>query len=311
VSPNPESLVFGGGGLLGTAVLGELRRRGRRAEAARVPWADHDAARTIGDAVATAVAAGVTRLWWCAGSGVTATTPEALEREASLLEAFAAAVELAASGPSVPSVFFASSAGGVYGGSADPPFTEQSEPRPLGAYGTAKLSAEALLSGLAARGVPVAIARIANLYGPGQDLAKPQGMISRLFVAQETGQPLNVYVPLDTMRDYIYAEDAARICVDFVDRVASRPPAAVVKIVATGRSVTVGALISEVNRICRRRPPLVLAASPFARQQGRDLRLRSRVWTDLDRVANRPLGAGMGAVRQEIRRQLQAGRLPR
>lgn len=311
MSPSPESLVFGGGGLLGTAVLGELRRRARSAEAARIPWEDPDAARAIGDAVAAALESGATRLWWCAGAGVTATTPEALEQESALLEAFASAVELAASRPSVPTVFFASSAGGVYGGSADPPFTEQTEPRSLGAYGTAKLRAEALLSGLAAHGVPVAIARIANLYGPGQDLAKPQGMISRLFVAQETGQPLNVYVPLDTMRDYLYAEDAARICVDFVDRVASRPAAAVVKIVATGRSVTVGALISEVNRICRRRPPLVLAASPFAGQQGRDLRLRSRVWTDLDRVAPRPLGAGMGAVRQEIRRQLQTGRLPR
>jgi UDP-glucose 4-epimerase len=294
-------------------VLGELRSRGRDADRVCVPWREHAAARrAIEDAVTAAVAAGSTRLWWCAGSGVTATTAETLELEHSLLEVFATAIQSAASGRStVPTVFFASSAGGVYGGSADPPFTEQTEPCPLGAYGTAKLRAEALLGGLADRGVPVAIARIANLYGPGQDLAKPQGMISRLFVAHETGQPLNVYVPLDTMRDYIYVDDAARICVDFADRVAGAAPSAVVKIVATGRSVTVGSLISEVNRICRRRPPLVMAASPFAGQQGRDLRLRSHVWSELDRVPTRTLGSGMGAVRQEIQRQLRAGRLPR
>ena len=81
----------------------------------------------------------------------------------------------------VGGLFVASSAGGVYAGSSDPPFTERSVPRPISPYGRQSwnTSVSATLWG-EAHGIPVLIGRIANLYGPGQDMSKAQGLVSQL-----------------------------------------------------------------------------------------------------------------------------------
>ena len=54
------------------------------------------------------------------------------------------------------------------------------------------------------------IGRFSNLYGPGQNLGKLQGLISRLALSAVTRQPINIFVPLDTIRDYVYVDDAAQ-----------------------------------------------------------------------------------------------------
>ena len=152
-------------------------------------------------------------VFWCAGAGVVGTSQEALDAELSVLRGF-----LEGWHPRDSAFFFASSAGGVYAGSAGPPFTEETTPVPLAPYGHAKISAEQLTREFSARtGVPVLAARISNLYGPGQDISKPQGLVSQLCRAQLTRQPLSVYVSLDTMRDYLYVDDAARMSVAALD----------------------------------------------------------------------------------------------
>src|SRR5699024_9202621 len=103
--------------------------------------------------------------------------------------------------------------------------------------------------GLADVGVPVAIGRLANLYGPGQNLEKPQGLISQLSLSHHTAVPVNVYVSLDTLRDYLYVDDAAALVVDLVETIAASPGSgAVTKILASGHSVSVAALLGELNR---------------------------------------------------------------
>ncbi len=303
-----EALVVGGRGLLGSAILAELRRRGVSARAAEVRWGDEDVASADLAAVLDEVArpAGDLQLWWCAGTGVTATSEDQLAAELRVLKRFVERIAaLAATTTARLGVFYASSAGAVYAGSADPAFTEATVPVPLSAYGRAKLEAEALVSSVAGPKVSVAIARISNLYGPGQDLSKPQGLISQLCLAAYRRRPLNIYVSLDTLRDYLHVEDAATRCVRFVDAVGDELTPCVTKIICSGAAVSVGSLLAESNRIFRRRVPVVLAASPLGRQQARDLRLASTVLTDVDRVAARPIAVGM----DEIRRTLQGGLL--
>ena len=87
----------------------------------------------------------------------------------------------------------------------------------LVAYGRAKLAMEGHARALAAAtGVRVVLGRLANVYGPGQTLGKPQGLLSQLCLADATRRPLPVYVSLDTIRDYLYAGDAARMVADTV-----------------------------------------------------------------------------------------------
>jgi UDP-glucose 4-epimerase len=154
----------------------------------------------------------------------------------------------------------------------------------------------------------VLIGRIANLYGPGQNLTKPQGLISHLCRSQLTGQPISVYVSLDTLRDYIYVDDAAALVIDGLDRLAVVQPAdPVIKILASQQGVTIGALIAESRRLFKRAPRVVLGSSPFAKFQVRDLRLRSVVWPELDRRSLTPLGVGIKATAADLLRGVQLG----
>jgi UDP-glucose 4-epimerase len=206
--------------------------------------------------------------------------------------------------PGVPgsrALFFASSAGGVYAGSADPPFTEATTPVPISPYGRAKLAAEEMFVAFAERvGIPLLVGRISNLYGPGQNLDKPQGLVSQLCKAHATGTPLSLYVPLDTMRDYIYTDDAGAMVAGGLEAVASAGEGVHLKLLATGRSITVNEVVGEVRRVTRHRPPVVTQPSPVARFHVHDLRLRSTAWPDLSGHALTTFGAGIGACLEAV-----------
>ena len=295
-----------GRGLLGRQVAARLEEAGDDVRTVDVPWGDHDAAlRALLDAgAAAAEASPAWRLVWSAGAGVIATAPAELTAEVRL---FAALLRGLTAPPA--SMFLASSAGGVYAGSPDaPPYTERSEVAALAPYGVAKLEMEQLARELAGRGTRVLVGRIANLYGPGQDLTKPQGLISQLCLAQQTGSTLNLYVSLDTLRDYLYVTDAAAMVVTALDLLdAEEPGAVVVKILASGRAHSIAAVVAEVARVFRRRPRLSTRAGGGG--QVRDLRLRSVVWPQVDALARTPLPAGLGATEADISAQLRAGDL--
>jgi UDP-glucose 4-epimerase len=293
-----ETLVVGSHGLLGSAVVRELRREDRTVRRVDVPWTDHAAAvDVLVAAAADLLATGAPwRLLWCAGSGVVGSTEADLDAELRTLTGF-----LLRLGPLVGDradrgrFFLASSAGGVYAGSSSPPFTEDTVPAAISPYGVAKLSAEALVDDFARRtGVPTFVGRIANLYGPGQDTSKAQGLISQLCRAHLERRPSSIYVSLDTSRDYLYVDDAAKMVVAGVERVGAETPGAVhTKILASQRGTTVAMILGELRRITKRTPRVVLGTSRLARYQTRDLRFRSRVWPDLDRLVTTSLPAGM------------------
>jgi len=248
---------------------------------------------------------------WCAGAGVTGSSAEALQLE---LVALRETLEGLAAAPSAGrgTFFFASSAGGIYAGVREPPYDESSPVRPLAAYGQAKLDGEALVTAWSQQtGTSSLIGRIANIYGPGQNLAKAQGLISQICRSQLTGQPLSIYVSLDTLRDYLFAPDCARLIVEGLDRLAQEQagtgPKAVTKIMASQRAITIGAVLGEMRRIFKSSPRIVLGASAVSAFQARDLSLRSRVWPELDRRSLTPFPVGVAATAADLLRRLQRG----
>ena len=153
------------------------------------------------------------------------------------------------------------------------------------------------------------VGRIANLYGPGQDLTKPQGLVSQLCLTQVTRRPLRLYVSFDCLRDYVYVEDAAAVVVGMLGRGAGQPPGSVVtKIVASGAPTSVAVLVSACLRAFRRRLHVVQCASPGGAQV-LDLRLRSLVWTDLDAAVRTPLVVGLRATAADVAARHRAGEL--
>lgn len=300
------TLLVVGQGLLGSRVASAAAARGERVHGVRVPWDDTEAA-LAALLEATAAVAAEDPEWdlaWCAGAGVVATSAEALDDEVALFRSFVAGVR------PVPRVLFlASSAGGLYAGSADPPFTETHEPRPLAPYGRAKLAMEEAARDLAAVGSRVVVGRIANLYGPGQDLEKPQGLISQLCLTHVTGRPLRLYVSFDSRRDYVYVDDAADLVLAMLARGAALDPGAVVaKVLATGAATSVGQLVDACVRAFRRRPHVIQCATDGGAQV-LDLRLRSQVWADLDAALHTPLVVGLRATADDVEARHRAGLL--
>lgn len=309
--------VLGARGLLGGHVAAALRRRSAPVLAAPVPWEDREQTRAaLRDGVRRmeeAARGGPWQLAWCAGAGVVATTPEAMDEERTslrwLLEAIAGRPRLARSG----SLFLASSAGGVYAGSPErPPFTEASTTGALVAYGHAKLEMEEQVARFAeATGTACLVGRIANLYGPGQDLAKSQGLVSQLSRSHLTGRPMSIYVSLDTMRDYVYAPDVGDLVATGLGTLRPRvqqSPQVVVKVIASGASQTIGSLIAQSTRHHRARPRVIVKAPQRGTGQVRDLRLRSVVWPELDRHLRTPILVGMARTASDVAAQLRSSR---
>jgi UDP-glucose 4-epimerase len=311
---DPLTWVVGGGGLLGSHLVREQALRGAPLwSPGPITWSSEHAPQALRDHAREFVRVAEGRPWqvlWSAGAGVTGASQESLAAELRVFEAALDGLG-ADTAPGQGAFFLASSAGGLYAGSEAPPFDETTEPRPLAPYGHAKLAAEdRLRTWSRATGVPVLAGRIANLYGPGQNLAKQQGLVSQLLKAQLTAQPLSVYVSLDTLRDYLFVPDAAALDFDAMNRLRREAAAAgeslaVTKVLASLRPVTIGEVIGEIRLISKRRPRIVIASSPVAAFQARNLSLRSVVWPELDQRPRTPLAVGIQRTSADMRLRWQ------
>ena len=309
----PLTWVVGAGGLLGSHVVRALVRDRRPwTPSTPVPWADPEAAvAQLRQGARDFLAVAADHPWqvaWCAGAGVTATTLAYLEREVRYLDALLDELR-----GSPGTLFLASSAGALYAGSQAPPFDEETPIVPISEYGRVRAEMELRVRSWAAEtGGRTVVGRIANLYGPGQGLEKPQGLISQIIRSQLIRTPISIFVPLDTMRDYIFAPDCGELVVDALRYLrADQAPAGTVvtKVLASQQQVTVGRLLAEMRRIFKRSPQIVLGTSPQAALQARDLRLSSRIWPELDRRQLTPLGVGILKTTAHLRAVQRDGRL--
>jgi UDP-glucose 4-epimerase len=322
------SWVVGRGGLLGSCVERAIGSDVWR-PARPLIWSDPDqlrqsiagAVRDFRTRLATESAAESKRGWcvyWCAGSGVVGTPADRLAAETASLRFFldqlGSALGESQSGLT-GRVFFASSAGGAYGGSAERPMTEATLPRPISDYGRSKLEQEQVLRNWARDrpSVSTLVGRLSNLYGPGQHLDKPQGLISHMSRCMIFGVPVRIYVPLDTIRDYLFAQDAAtRIAAD-MSRLGREAPGGgqhVIKIFSSGNETTVGGLIGVFRQIAKKQLRIVSGLNPVQAQQPAQLQFRSVIWTDEPVLTRTELLDGVNRVHRHQFALFQAGRLP-
>lgn len=322
--------VVGSGGLLGSHVRGAVERHsGLLAwDPGALPWGDPPALRDrlerhARDFVRTAAEQGhdAWSVLWCAGTGVVGTSAEELEQEVLAWERLLAGLAQALAGrpsmrPPPGRVFLASSAGGVYGQGEGGAVTEDSPCRPISDYGRSKLRQERALVEWARQQPQVStlIARVSNLYGPGQKMGKSQGLISHMSQCLIHHRPVHIYVPLDTIRDYLFVEDAAGAIVRWVERLGREAREGgearqVLKICAAEQETTVAVLIGLFRRIARRHMKVVTGLHPRQGQQAARLWLRSTRWTDEPRTARTGLLEGIARVHRHHLALYQAGDL--
>ncbi len=196
------------------------------------------------------------RIFWTAGRGMMSSTEEEMQKETTNLRAFLRTLHADDNVRKSTGVFgFSSSAGGVYACSTDDVISEKSVATPGTAYGKAKMEQEEILKGSVHAGHGVLIARLSNLYGPGQSRTKKQGLLTHVARSMLMRKPIHIYVPFDTMRDYIHVTDAAT---DFINTSALvQPGEAVTKIIASEEPTTIAMIIGLFRRITRLHPLLV------------------------------------------------------
>ncbi len=209
------------------------------------------------------------RIIWAAGHATVSSSQEVCEAELKVFDQFTQKAQLTLK--SLGRFFLTSSAGGVYAGSHDPPFTASSVPLPTSAYGNLKLNKErALTANFSHSGdITSVIGRISNLYGPGQNLGKLQGLISHLILAALTKKTINIFVPLDTIRDFVFVNDAAHV-INTLTTMASPPEIAVI---ASGEPKSLATVISQVQGVLRIKIPIAYGDHASSSGQVADLRM--------------------------------------
>jgi len=210
-------------------------------------------------------------------------------------------------------VALASSAGAVYGEDTVGPLSEETPCHPVSEYGRQKLRQENALRAWSEVVPEVGwlVGRFSTLYGSGQNLTKPQGFISQLIRALLFRRPMQIYVSLDTQRDFLYVMDAASNLLRCTAYLLSKPsPLGAMKIFATGRSVSLSEVVALLRRISKQ--PVRILGAPNAWRSSHPGRLsfRSVALREVDLPPATSLAAGVSTVYRDQLTLLQRGLLP-
>ncbi|MDX6617266.1 MAG: UDP-glucose 4-epimerase [Solirubrobacterales bacterium] len=107
-------------------------------------------------------------------------------------------------------VVFSSTGGAIYGNEAPIPTPETYPPEPVAPYGASKWAAEAYLrTWSVADGIPHAVCRLGNAYGPRQSPHGEAGVVAIFSHRLWAGEPATLFGHGDATRDYVYAGDIA------------------------------------------------------------------------------------------------------
>ena len=294
--------VLGSRGLLGSAFCRALRLDGATifAPAAHFSWADEAQLALQIDAAVDAFSlqarqASRWEVYWAAGIGTMGSAEASLEPEVRALASLIRRIQSNDVLMSIPgALVLASSAGAIYASSKDEVITENSAPAPNSAYARAKLRQEDLLRtfGVAHPQICVLLARISTLYGAGQAVGKAQGLLTHMARSIVRNRPVGIYVPIDTIRDYISVDDAASEIIGTL-REPGLWPGVLLKIVASGRPTTIAEIISIFKRISRKPPKITTGVSKVSSLYQRKIQFQSVVGNGRQISQKRSLGVGI------------------
>lgn len=137
----------------------------------------------------------------------------------------------------------AASSAAVYGVPQYLPIDESHATVPISNYGLSKLTMEKYIQ---LSGLNYVIFRFANVYGPRQASSQESGVVSIFNNLMLKGEKINIYGDGEQIRDFVYVEDIAQICVlalkDFqlVNKIIN---------VSTNKGVTVNGLFNLMKNL--------------------------------------------------------------
>ncbi len=275
--------VIGRGGLLGTALERALERSGTVlfVPERSFPWSDADATvslmqREIGRFAEAVASASSWEIYWAAGVGTMGSAAASMTTEALVLQRLTEGLAMVGLPIERGRFAFASSAGAIYAGATDDIIDERSPIGPTTDYARAKLAQEATVRHLVdATAIRALVCRISTLYGVAQTVGKAQGLLTHISRCIVRNQTITIFVPLDTIRDYIGADDAAAVMIDALRGLDA--PGFAMKIIASERPTTISEILSIFRRLSRRAPRIVTTGTATSAVYPRRIQYRSLV----------------------------------
>lgn len=141
---------------------------------------------------------------------------------------------------------YLSSGGTIYGTAGNSPVTEETRSHPISAYGRIKLQCEEIIIDRVERGrLDAIILRPSNIYGPGQQPFKGQGLVATAFASALQGRTLAIFGDGSQVRDYLFVEDFCRA----VDAAMTKASSVTVFNVGTGSGVSVNDVLTTIKAI--------------------------------------------------------------
>lgn len=108
-------------------------------------------------------------------------------------------------------VVFTSTGGALYGNDAPLPTSEDEPPAPISPYGASKWAAEAYVrTWREASGIPHAVCRLGNVYGPRQNPHGEAGVVAIFSHQLSHGETPTLFGSGKPTRDYVHVHDVAR-----------------------------------------------------------------------------------------------------
>ena len=108
-------------------------------------------------------------------------------------------------------VVFTSTGGALYGNDAPLPTPEDAAPAPISPYGASKWAGEAyVITWREATGIPHAVCRLGNVYGPRQSPHGEAGVVAIFSHSLWSGAPPTLFGFGKPTRDYVHVHDVAR-----------------------------------------------------------------------------------------------------
>lgn len=306
--------VIGAGGMLGSAVCRALAHTPTQLfeSAVRINWSNEIESTRQLQANASEFAAMVQsrgskwQIYWVAGLGTMGSTRAEMAREAGQLKTLLAAID-----QQLPLVdrsgclLLASSAGAIYAGSHVELITEATAAAPTTEYARGKLDHERQLQEFAGRrpDVAVAIARISTVYGPRPLAGKRQGLIAEMAYRVIRNEPIHIYVPLDTIRDYIAVDDAADALVALMGSLSGKS-GVLMKIIASEQSTTISEITAIFKKTAHRMPRIVTSGCELTSLYRHRIQFRSIVSEAGAFRPRTPLVVGIAQVMASARLEL-------
>lgn len=248
----PQEVFVLGSGTIGEPIVDGLVRAGMTVVTrSATPWSDRSRRRDhLADSFARLPVDEPVDLIWAAGSGGFSVTEEdaSFELEAfdDAIEAFVSAAD--ARGAGLPAIHVVSSAGGLFEGMHVT--RPDAVPAPVRPYGRLKLAQEQRATSLAAA-MPVHVYRPSSVYTHPLPGRRP-GLIGALLKNGLARSPTPIIGALDTLRDYVHAQDVGRhIARTVLD--GDRLPGLTTSFLVNGEPASIHRVLKTVERILRRR----------------------------------------------------------